>query len=82
MNKVIAIIPARAGSKRLKGKNMHPLKGKPLIEYTIDAALKSRYLSKNNLYVTTNYQEVKDLCKSKRVNIFAKIANIKTAMKS
>lgn len=69
MNKVIAIIPARAGSKRLKGKNIYPLKGKPLIEYTIDAALKSRYLSKNNLYVTTNYQEVKDLCKSKRVNI-------------
>jgi len=69
MNKVIAIIPARAGSKRLKGKNIYPLKGKPLIEYTIDAALKSRYLSRNNLYVTTNYQEVKDLCKSKRVNI-------------
>ena len=69
MNKIIAIIPARAGSKRLKGKNMYPLKGKPLIEYTIDAALKSRYLSKNNLYVTTDYQEVKDLCKSKRVNV-------------
>lgn len=67
MNKIVAIIPARAGSKRLKGKNMYPLRGKPLIEYTIDAALNSRYLSKNNLYVTTDYQDIKELCKSRRV---------------
>jgi len=69
MNKVIGIIPARAGSKRLKGKNMYPLKGKPLIEYTIDAALNSRYLSKSNLYVTTDCERIKDLCKSKRVKV-------------
>ena len=36
--KVLAIIPARGGSKRLPNKNILPLSGKPLIEWTIKAA--------------------------------------------
>ncbi|QDD13372.1 acylneuraminate cytidylyltransferase family protein [Candidatus Methylopumilus rimovensis] len=35
--KILAIIPARSGSKRLPGKNVKILKGKPLIEWSIDA---------------------------------------------
>lgn len=38
---IIAIIPARGGSKRLPGKNMIDVCGKPLIAYTIEAALHS-----------------------------------------
>jgi CMP-N,N'-diacetyllegionaminic acid synthase len=38
---VIALIPARAGSKRLAGKNTRPLAGHPLLAYTISAALES-----------------------------------------
>lgn len=38
---VIALIPARAGSKRMVGKNIRPLAGHPLIAYTIAAALES-----------------------------------------
>jgi CMP-N-acetylneuraminic acid synthetase len=38
----LALIPARGGSKGLPGKNIIDLNGKPLISYTIDAALKSR----------------------------------------
>lgn len=34
----LVVIPARGGSKRLPGKNIKPLNGKPLIHYTIDAA--------------------------------------------
>ncbi|WP_217269752.1 acylneuraminate cytidylyltransferase family protein [Neobacillus endophyticus] len=37
----IAIIPARSGSKGLKDKNILELKGKPLIAYTIEAAINS-----------------------------------------
>ncbi|GEM_PF-559825 len=37
----VAVIPARECSKRLPGKNMKPLGGKPLIAYTIDSALKA-----------------------------------------
>ena len=46
--KIISIIPARAGSKRLKHKNVYPFNGIPLIEYTINAALDSKYISRKN----------------------------------
>ncbi|HAU32283.1 MAG: Acylneuraminate cytidylyltransferase [Desulfotomaculum sp. 46_296] len=36
--KILGIIPARAGSKGVPGKNIKPLAGKPLIAYTIEAA--------------------------------------------
>lgn len=39
---IIALIPARAGSKRLPDKNIKPLAGHPLIAYTIAAALRSQ----------------------------------------
>lgn len=39
---VIALIPARAGSQRLRDKNIQPLSGHPLMAYTIAAALQSR----------------------------------------
>jgi CMP-N,N'-diacetyllegionaminic acid synthase len=38
---VIALVPARAGSKRLVGKNTRPLAGHPLLAYTIAAAIES-----------------------------------------
>lgn len=43
---MIAIIPARGGSKGLPGKNILDLCGKPLISYTIEAALNSKYISR------------------------------------
>lgn len=47
MNKTfLAIIPARGGSKRLPRKNILNLCGKPLIAWSIEAALKSKYISK------------------------------------
>ncbi|MDX2064067.1 MAG: acylneuraminate cytidylyltransferase family protein [Bacteroidia bacterium] len=39
--KRIAIIPARGGSKRIPGKNIRPFLGKPLIGWTVEAALES-----------------------------------------
>ena len=44
--KKLCIIPARGGSKRLPGKNIKSLNGKPLVFYTIDAALKSKLFDK------------------------------------
>lgn len=42
----LAIIPARGGSKRLPKKNILDLHGKPLILWTIESALKSKYIDK------------------------------------
>lgn len=43
MSHMLAIVPARSGSKGVLGKNTRHLAGKPLISYTIQAALKSAY---------------------------------------
>ena len=64
-NKVYAIIPARLGSKRLKDKNVVLLKGKPLIMWTIDEALNSKYIDNNNLYVSTESEKIKKLVSQK-----------------
>ena len=40
--KVIAIIPARSGSKSIKDKNIVNLRGKPLIAWSIEQCLKSK----------------------------------------
>lgn len=44
--KILAIIPARGGSKGVPGKNIKRFAGKPLIGWTIEAALNSRYIDR------------------------------------
>lgn len=56
MAKNIAIIPARGGSKRLKNKNIYPLLGKPLIAYSIEACLASKYI--DQVYVSSDSGEI------------------------
>lgn len=41
---ILAVVPARAGSKRLPGKNLLDLCGKPLIRWTLEAALESKMI--------------------------------------
>ena len=53
---VIAIIPARGGSKGLPGKNTRVLCGKPLIAWSIEKARKSRHL--DAILVTTDSPEI------------------------
>lgn len=52
----LAIIPARGGSKRLPRKNVLELAGKPLIAWTIEAALQSRYIDR--VIVSTDDEEI------------------------
>jgi CMP-N,N'-diacetyllegionaminic acid synthase len=44
--KIVAVIPARGGSKGLPGKNIRVLNGKPLIVYTIEAAIKCNLIDR------------------------------------
>jgi len=45
-NKILAVIPARGGSKGVPRKNIRPLAGKPLIAWTIEEAKKSKYIDR------------------------------------
>lgn len=45
-NNILAIIPARGGSKGIPGKNIKPLGGKPLLQYTFESAKESKLLSR------------------------------------
>jgi len=55
-SRVLAIIPARGGSKRLPRKNVMPLSGKPLIAWTIEAAIQAEIA--NKIVVTTDDDEI------------------------
>lgn len=54
--KILAVIPARGGSKGLPRKNVLPLAGKPMIAWTIEAAKKSRYIDR--LIISTDDDEI------------------------
>ncbi|WP_235838566.1 cytidylyltransferase domain-containing protein [Cognaticolwellia aestuarii] len=55
-SRILAIIPARAGSKRLPGKNSKLLCSKPLIQWTIEAAKQSTHLT--DILVSTDSEEI------------------------
>ena len=55
--KILAIIPARSGSRSIKDKNIIIYKGKPLIYHTINAAIKSKLI--NKVVVTTDSKNIK-----------------------
>ena len=57
----LAIITARSGSKGLKDKNIKPLKGKPLLAYSIEAARKSGLFEE--VYVSTDSEKYAEITK-------------------
>jgi CMP-N,N'-diacetyllegionaminic acid synthase len=61
MPEIIGLIPARAGSKRVPGKNVRPFGGHPLIAYTIAAARDSGVFSR--VIVSTDSPDVAELCR-------------------
>lgn len=58
---VVAVIPARGGSKGLPGKNIRMLAGKPLIAYSIEAAKGSSYVSR--VLVSTDDPEIAEVAR-------------------
>jgi len=59
--KILALIPARGGSKGIPRKNIRLLAGKPLIAYTIEAAKKCKYLDR--VIVSTEDKEIAEISK-------------------
>ncbi|WP_404468980.1 cytidylyltransferase domain-containing protein [Sutcliffiella horikoshii] len=69
--KFLAVIPARGGSKGIPKKNIIDLAGKPLIQYTIDAALNSLYL--DEVIVSTDCKDIAEVS----INCGAKVPFIR-----
>jgi len=59
IKKIICVIPARGGSKRIKNKNIKSFLGKPMISYPIKAALKSKLFKK--IIVSTDKIKIKKI---------------------
>lgn len=56
MTRTLAIVPARAGSKRVPGKNIRPFLGKPLIQWTLEFARMYQYF--DEVLVSTDCEQV------------------------
>ena len=63
--KILAIIPARKNSRRIKFKNKKKLGNKALIEYSIDVAKKIKFF--NNILVTTDDMDIIKICENKKI---------------
>jgi pseudaminic acid cytidylyltransferase len=59
---IVAIIPARGGSKRIPRKNIQDFHGKPIIAYAIENALSSELF--DEVFVSTDDQEIADIAVS------------------
>lgn len=60
--KTIAVIPARGGSKRIPRKNIKPFCGKPMIAYSIEAAIRAGIF--DEIIVSTDDEEIADIAKN------------------
>lgn len=66
--KIVATIPARYGSKRIKTKNLRLLDGKPLIQYAITAAKQSQKI--DEIYVNTENDIIGQIAVDNHVNYY------------
>jgi len=57
----VAVIPARGGSKRIPRKNIKPFYGKPMIAWSIEAAIKSAMFDR--IIVTTDDEEIANIAR-------------------
>nr|WP_315199048.1 acylneuraminate cytidylyltransferase family protein [uncultured Flavobacterium sp.] len=65
--KILAIIPARGGSKGVPGKNIKLLNGKPLLGYTSEIALQSKHLTE--VIVSTEDEQIAEVAKSLGIKV-------------
>lgn len=59
---ILAVIPARGGSKRIPKKNIRNFAGKPILAYSIQAARKAGFFDK--IMVSTDSKEIADVAKN------------------
>jgi len=72
--RIVAEIPARYGSKRVKNKNLKLLNGKPMIAYAINAAKQSKLI--HNVYVNTEHDKIGEIATQLGVNYFKRNSDL------
>ena len=72
----VAIIPARGGSKRIPRKNIAPLLGRTLLDYTLDAALGA--LERASVFVSTDDDEIAAVAQAAGVGVVRRPPQIAT----
>jgi CMP-N,N'-diacetyllegionaminic acid synthase len=74
MSRIVALIPARAGSKGIKNKNIYPLNGKPLIEWTISKAKEIKQIDR--VIVSTDGDEIANISNKLQAEVFFRDKNL------
>ena len=64
-NKILAIIPARGGSKRIKNKNLINFFGKKLIDYSLDIAIQTKIF--DQIFISTDSNKISKIVKKKNI---------------
>jgi CMP-N,N'-diacetyllegionaminic acid synthase len=67
---IVAIIPARSGSKGLKNKNIYPVLKKPLITWTFKQAKKSKLIK--NIFVSSDDISIMNLSKKNNIEVISR----------
>ena len=74
--RVIAVVPARGGSKSVPGKNIRPLGGKPLLSWSIDVARQVPEIDR--IIVSTDDEQIASVGRSSGAEIYARPAHLAT----
>ena len=73
---VVAVIPARGGSKSVPGKNISPLKGKPLLVWSIEVAQQVSEIDR--IIVSTDDAEIAAVAKANGAEVYARPPHLAT----
>ena len=73
--KIVAIIPIKKKSVRVKNKNFRLINKKPLFEYTLE---KLKYCKFDEVYVDSDSENVKTYCKKNKINFIERLPKLAT----
>ena len=65
MKNIVAIIPARGGSKGIKRKNLIDFCGKPLVVWSIEQALQAKQIS--SVWVSSDQKDILEIAKESKM---------------
>tara|TARA_E500000178_G_scaffold344230_1_gene392131 strand:- start:8821 stop:9462 length:642 start_codon:yes stop_codon:yes gene_type:complete len=71
--KIVAIIPIKKKSKRVKGKNFKIVGGKPLYRHLLDKLKKTNF---NEIYIDSDSKEIENYCKKKGYNFIKRLLRL------